>query len=142
MLTNALGTVHMDAAEHEHAEAVFSELLNLLVHLGNRRAHVVLSNRATVRKFLGRYLEAKQDALEGYRLASEAGDGYMVGSQLGGLAELEMELGDYAQAEEYVREALAILEQRHMTRTLIEVQATASELYSVWETPAERLSGT
>jgi len=135
VLLNALGLVYSDAAEHERAEGLFSELLDLLAQVGNRRAFVVLYNRALARKWLGRYLGAKEDALGAHRLASEAGDGHMVGMLLSLLAELTVELGDYEQAEAYIRESLEVLGQRQLTRHLIDAQTTASELYGAWRGP-------
>lgn len=135
-LLNPLAIAYDYANEHDKAEEIFNRLTtmphNLLAGKGLR---IILHNRALTRKNLGRFLEAKEDALENYYLASEAGDSFSVGKALAQLGEIAIELGDYEGAETHLSNSLTLLKQRNVTLFVVDAEVATSLLYQAWVTP-------
>ncbi len=135
-LLNPLAIAYDNASQHERAEEIFNQLVatppNLLAGKGVR---IILHNRALARKALGRYLEAKEDALENYRLANEAGDSLSVGKAHVQLGELCIELGHYEEAESHLTNSLTLLGQRDLSFFMVDAQVAMSLLYQAWSSP-------
>ncbi len=135
-LLNPLAIAYSLANQHAQAEAIYDELVAMPSHLlAGKGLRIILHNRAWTRKVSGRYLEARQDALENYRLASEVGDGFSVGKALTLLGELALELGDYEQAESYLSDSLTLVRQRDLNLFVVDAEGATSLLYQAWSAP-------
>jgi tetratricopeptide (TPR) repeat protein len=135
-LLNPLAIAYHHAGQYEKAEEVYNRLVATPQHLlAGKGLRIILHNRASSRRALGRYLEAKEDALENYRLASEAGDSFSVGKSLTQLGEIYTELGDYEKAETYLRDGLNLLGQRDLNFFVVDAEMATSLLYGSWASP-------
>jgi DNA-binding SARP family transcriptional activator len=134
-LLNPLAIAYDNSNQHEKSEEIFNRLVATPPHLlPGKGLRIMLHNRALARKSLGRYLEAKKDALENYRLASEAGDSFSVGKALTQLGELAIELGNYEEAERYLSDSLPLVKQRNVTLFVVDAEIAMSLLYQAWVT--------
>lgn len=133
---NPLAIAYHNSNQHEKAEEIFNRLVATPQHLlAGKGLRIILHNRALARKALGRYLEAKEDALENYRLASEAGDSLSVGKAHLQLGELFTELGDYEEAENHLSNSLGLLRQRDVGLFVLDGEVSTSLLYQAWASP-------
>jgi hypothetical protein len=135
-LVNALGTTYYDSDRYETAEEMYSQVITLLTqHAAGQGLASAHNNRAQARERQEKYLAAREDSLQGYRLASETGNHLEVGRALSMLGILSVETGDYEGAEEYLNLSLALLGQRQAAPFLVGLESNFASLYETWVTP-------
>lgn len=128
-----LAFAHRQSNHYDRSEQLNTELLELLIREHHsRRIYVIYQSRANNRRYLGQIRAAFNDAESALHNASEAGDAFHVGIALSLLGDLSVESGEYARAEERLIQALSILEQRDVSFSLVELEASLSLLYTAW----------
>lgn len=133
---------HFHAGDAVSAEAASSQALTHAVTLGASRIEaMVLLNHAAILRALGRF-EAMGDTLErSLHLREGMADGKAYAYAAAALAELRIEQGRLAEADDLLVGAIATLERYGTSHQLTVARTVASKLGTAQGTPLSRLAG-
>lgn len=139
-LLNSLGIAYDYCGQNEQAIDVYTQLIDdYASHIDARRLTGIFHNRSHAKLALGRYVEARDDILQSYKLANETGNGYFAGAALITMGDIAIELAEYEQAEMYLTNSLELLKKRHLTPFVVDAETTMCNLYLSWQLPHSRI---